>query len=170
MKAQQLDLIIRETLQVPVMTLWSTDALHLLLGTAAAESSLVDVIGDSGKSLSIFQINEKTYIDIWNRYLIQQKPQWLVDIIRYLQYPTVVPFSHVKTNLALAIYTARLKYYMIKEKLPNYKDVEGMAAYWKKYYNTHEGKGTEKHFIDNYNILIANNGVAKDSKNGKSKK
>jgi hypothetical protein len=33
-------------------------------------------------------------------------------------------------------------------------DIAGMARYWKRYYNTVHGKGTEAEFIKNYEELI----------------
>ena len=44
----------------------------------------------------------------------------------------------------------RVHYYRVSEALPEENDIEGMARYWKKYYNTPLGAGTEEEFIHNY--------------------
>jgi hypothetical protein len=51
-------------------------------------------------------------------------------------------------NDKLAICMCRVKYFQVKEGLPS--DLEGWARYWKKYYNTPLGKGTEEDFIRDY--------------------
>lgn len=49
----------------------------------------------------------------------------------------------------------RFKYYSISEPLPSDpNDLVALARYWKKYYNTHLGKGTEEEFIKNYNRYV----------------
>ena len=52
-------------------------------------------------------------------------------------------------NIALGILLCRLKYYRVPHPLPT--DIDGMAAYWKTYYNA-GGKGTLKHFLDTYDV------------------
>jgi len=42
----------------------------------------------------------------------------------------------------------RVKYFQVKEALPT--DLAGWAGYWKTYYNTRLGKGTEEGFIRDY--------------------
>ena len=42
----------------------------------------------------------------------------------------------------------RLKYKRVPKKLP--KTVEGMANYWKKYFNSDLGKGDLREFIERY--------------------
>ena len=43
---------------------------------------------------------------------------------------------------------------MMPEKLPNSYDIEGLAKYWKKYYNTEGGKGTVEKFIEKYEKYV----------------
>jgi len=54
-------------------------------------------------------------------------------------------------NLYYQCAIARCKYLMIPEPLPAANDIEGLAKYWKKYYNSEQGKGTIEHFVDSYN-------------------
>ena len=44
----------------------------------------------------------------------------------------------------------RLKYLIVPKKLEN--TVEGMAHYWKKYYNSDFGKGEPEEFIEKYKM------------------
>ena len=56
-------------------------------------------------------------------------------------------FNNVlEKNIAAGIVHCRLKYWRVPKKMPN--TIEGMANYWKKYYNTEQGKGNPEHFID----------------------
>lgn len=58
-------------------------------------------------------------------------------------------------NLRYAAIFCRLHYFTKPGNLPSYLDIPGMAAYYKKWYNTPEGKATEQDFIDNYKNLVA---------------
>ena len=55
-----------------------------------------------------------------------------------------------KGNLPFQIIMARLYYYRFSEALPAYDDIEGLAKYWKKYWNTELGAGTVGEAIVNY--------------------
>ena len=54
----------------------------------------------------------------------------------------------LESNIAYALIMCRLKYRRVPKKLP--KTVEGMANYWKKYFNSDLGKGDLKEFIERY--------------------
>jgi hypothetical protein len=44
-------------------------------------------------------------------------------------------------NLPYQIAMARVHYFRVKQRLPKHTNVEAMASYWKKYYNTPKGAG-----------------------------
>jgi hypothetical protein len=48
----------------------------------------------------------------------------------------------------------RLHYRRVPEPLPDAEDINGLAAYWKKYYNTKAGRGSESEFIINWYNLV----------------
>ena len=48
-------------------------------------------------------------------------------------------------DLAFSVFMCRRFYMRIKESIPN--TVEKRAEYWKKYYNTEQGKGTTTEYI-----------------------
>jgi|TARA_R100001443_G_C3318845_1_gene169551 hypothetical protein len=56
----------------------------------------------------------------------------------------------LETNIAYALIMCRLKYRRVPKKLP--KTVEGMAHYWKKYFNSDLGKGDPEEFIEKYKM------------------
>ena len=47
---------------------------------------------------------------------------------------------------------ARMHYARVREKIPS--DLTGWAGYWKRFYNTPQGKGTEEEFMYNYKQYV----------------
>lgn len=147
---KQLRELIKETLKE--IDLYSEDAVNLLMGTAAQESHLGTYIRQlgSGPALGIFQMEPSTFKDIMINYLYF-KPELLKKILHSCKQSMITPIDIV-WNLKLAICFARLQYYRRPEPLPTTKG--GYAAYWKQFYNTHLGKGTEQEFINNYDLYV----------------
>lgn len=134
------------------LNLHSDNAVKLLMGTAAQESHLGKYrkqLG-GGPALGIFQMEPATFNDIVNNYL-RYKPALAARIERVAR---VCRFKaeDVENNDLLAICMARVHYLRASEAIP--PDVEGMARYWKRYYNTPLGKGTVEEFIANYRRLV----------------
>lgn len=48
---------------------------------------------------------------------------------------------------------ARIRLYLVKDSLPKTNDLVGQAKYWKLYYNSVLGKGTESDFIERVNEM-----------------
>jgi hypothetical protein len=139
---------------------------NLLLGTAAVESGMGMYFKQiNGPALSPWQIESKTAYDIEYRYLPEFKPD-LVPILDGLKlknqtfFITELSIESQSKNLELygnlyyACAIARLLYLSKPEQLPDEEDVEGMASYWKKYYNTKLGRGYEKDFIYAFERLV----------------
>ncbi len=84
----------------------------------------------SYRELDTIKIAEATYvhIDIWKS---ENANTWK-EVLRY--------------NIASAIAHCRIKYWRVPEKLPT--TLEERAKYWKKFYNSGKGKGTESHYIE----------------------
>jgi hypothetical protein len=55
-------------------------------------------------------------------------------------------------NPLLALIMCRLHYKQVPDEIPS--TVEARAVYWKRYYNTSAGKGTERHYIEQVNRLL----------------
>jgi hypothetical protein len=112
-----------------------------MLGTALTESNLnaLKQYGGGG-ALSWFQIEKETYYDVI-RYLGTNRE--LKDAVLSACYLETFPnFESLTWNIRLALYVARVKYWMQPEPLPAHDDAEGLCNYYLKYYNTCLGKAT----------------------------
>ena len=70
----------------------------------------------------------------------------MVDIKHWQNYDENAWSDILEKNIAAGIVHCRLKYWRVPKKMPN--TLEGRARYWKKYYNTDQGKGTEEKYMD----------------------
>lgn len=161
-KAQVREILIRQPLlAINIPSFWSADAEELIMGTAAQESNLFNFvkqvslyysyIGTEG-GFGPFQMEKITFDDLWARLI---KGKELEDKImatcNLCHSPTVI---QLMTHLDLAVIMCRVKYLSIEEPLPQASDIPRIAAYWKKYYNTPQGAGTEQEFISNYHRYV----------------
>jgi len=74
--------------------------------------------------------------------------KWLKDIEENFDIVwQFVEWRELEHSPLLSIISCRLTYKLVPEAIPD--TVEGRAAYWKKYYNTVAGKGTEEEYIEN---------------------
>lgn len=146
---------LRKYIVVPVLQdlgMWSRDAEDLVMGTIAVESNggqYIRQIG-GGPALGICQIEMATHNDIAYRYLAA-RPDLLSKVLKAAN---VINLSsdHLMSNLKYAVAICRLKYFMIPTKIPG--DLAGQAAYWKRYYNTPLGAGTEQKYIRAYHRVV----------------
>ncbi|MCE5336160.1 MAG: hypothetical protein LLG06_16385 [Desulfobacteraceae bacterium] len=123
----------------------SDAATEILLGTAAQESAFGKFLHQTGKGPAhgAFQMEEGTF-------------DWLKEKYRE-KFPQIegFTFEQLRYDLRAAIVMARLKYYSISHPLPDAKDLAGLAAYYKRYYNTPMGAATEQQFIESYKRFVA---------------
>ena len=54
----------------------------------------------------------------------------------------------VMSNMAVQAALCRLHYRRDKNPIPSWDNLEAQGEYWKKVYNTFEGRGTVKHFVE----------------------
>ena len=122
----------------------SPKAIALLFGTACVESDLKyrKSFSKTSTDSGLFQMNKPNYNDIYKNY-VAHRP-WLAKAIVEVCGEGRV-FEDIKTNDVYATVMARIHYMRVSETIPS--TVEGMAKYWKKYYNTHLGKGKESKFV-----------------------
>ncbi len=148
-KRQLRDLIKRVLV---ALDLHSESAENLLMGTAAQESGLAEYIRQlgNGLALGIFQMEPATFKDIVQNYL-KYNPDLAKKIMAVSGVNSLRP-EYLEYNLALAICMCRVHYLRIPEKMPD--NLTGWAKYWKGYYNTRLGKGTEEEFIRNFKRLV----------------
>lgn len=137
----------------------SYSSVNLLLGTAAQESNCGEYIRQLGYDVDskngafgIYQMELFTHDSLWADYLDYRKE--LAEKVYGLKIYTLTDAENLISNLPYATAMARIKYLTIKDALPDEDDIEGMARYWKKYYNSSKGKGTKQEFIDSYNRYI----------------
>ncbi len=136
------------------LSLWSAAAENLLMGTAAQESLLGRYLVQrgGGPALGIFQMEPATHDDCWENYLVHRG-----DLAARVLKITVAHRSRREQlvwNLYYATAMCRIQYHRFKEPLPDATDIGGLAAYWKKYWNTEHGKGTAEEFVRNYTAMV----------------
>lgn len=145
------------------INMWSTQAEELLMGTAAQESGMMtyirQVIDGSNRfvfgsvgGFGAFQMENDTFMDLWNRH-IKSKPLEL-EVMGFCNFDVEPSIYDLMINPRFAAIMCRLKYLDAPEALPASNYVPGIASYWKKYYNTLKGAGTEQEFIDNYKRYV----------------
>lgn len=148
-KGQFKDLIVRVTTDIG---LYSPAATNLLLGTAAKESEFGTYLRQLGRgpALGAFQMEPATHADIWDKYLgFNSKLSAAVSL-----YCMDHLAEELEWNLAYAIVMCRVHYKRVPAALPAADDLPGMAHYWKVYYNTVKGAGTEAEFIKKYKEYV----------------
>lgn len=137
---------------------FSETAVELLMLTCAQETHLGKYLYQvKGPARGIFQIEPATEKDMW-RTLAQSgttKMEALRAKIGKMMFITEPKgLTNMEMNLAYQIAMARFFYYRIPKALPDY-DIEEMAKYWKKYFNTYLGKGTVEEAVKNYGRFVA---------------
>ena len=124
---------------------------QLLMGTAVKESDLLHKTQlGGGPALGYFQMEPATHEDLWSNFLSLGSGRELGGKIRALGNTgsTGVPASSLlKDNDQYAAAMCRAHYARRSDPLPAANDVEAMAAYWKKWYNTPLGAGTADQFV-----------------------
>jgi hypothetical protein len=159
---QLLTEVIRPTLEY--LDLGGEAAEQLLLGTAAQESNchyLRQVGG--GPALGLWQMEPATHNDIWHNWL--RFDDELFDAVKGLlpcrwlpggQDPVVLDFApELVGNLPYAAAMARCHYRRVPQPLPAVGDVRSMAQYWKRWYNTEEGRGRIEDFVASWEHMVA---------------
>lgn len=119
----------------------------MVLGTACKESrcGLWLVQLKNGPARGIYQMEPTTHDDIWDRYLIHRQ-ELAKKINRWRnQYGNGMGAGEMVGNLYYATAMCRIQYLRVPTPIPG--DLHGQAAYWKQYYNTVEGLGTEQEYV-----------------------
>lgn len=119
---------------------------QLILGTIAVESdfgryhSQINPNYEGAKGIT--QIERPTFNDLKARY--KDKYPKIKDI----------EWEDLAFDDMKAIVFCRLKYLSVKSPLPKENDIEGMAAYWKIFYNSIYGAGKVTDYINKYNKYV----------------
>lgn len=143
---------------VPALSLiglCSPAAHALMLGTGILESNFdyIKQIG-GGPALGVFQMEPATYNDI-ERYLKRYDNATLRESCLSACLYTAWPNSDaLMYNLRWSAIMARIKYFMIPDKLPLSCDASALALYYKKYYNTAKGDAQIEKCIDTFKHVV----------------
>jgi len=147
------ELIIVPTLQYLEPEIpFSDAAVELLKMTAAHESHLGSYIAQvGGPALGIYQMEPATEDDIHRNFIDYRHglSDQLYGLINNVLFTPPVP--ELVNNLAYATAMARVHYYRDKYPLPDVMDIEGLAQYAKRVYNTVEGKAEWRDYYNAYN-------------------
>jgi len=137
---------------------------NLIMGTAAHESHLGDYIEQvgGGPAMGIFQMEPATLNDCYENYLdystraaLKAKVDSFLAPHPALADGTPDKAAQLATNLAYATAMCRIRYYRAPAAMPtDPNDINGLAAYWKQYYNTPLGAGTVEQFVADYNRYL----------------
>ncbi len=145
---------LREYIVDPVlkkMDLYSDAASNLMMGTCAQESEMGSYLHQiNGPALGIFQMEPATFQDCYDNFL-KFKPDIAYKVASFCQYKQAEEMLH---NLNYACAMARIKYLRSPAPLPIATDIEGLAVYWKQWYNGNTGKGTPTEFVNNYKRYV----------------
>ncbi len=147
------DYVIIPTLKA--MGMYSASAVNLLLGTAIQESKLTYLKQIDGPAMGIYQMEENTHIDLWENYI---NNKYKINNVLEDMFGETISWTYdnfmLYGDLNYATALARTHYWRRPEPLPDKDDVEGLAKYWKKFWNTEKGKGTIAQFILHYNEYV----------------
>lgn len=141
----------------------SDGAVELLLGTAAAESQFrfLDQVTTTeatdrtwGPAYGLWQMERTTHDDIFTSFLDAPGRKRLKARVLDLRAAAPDPVIQLATNLAYAVALVRLRYWRMSERLPAAGDLDAQAAYWKRHYNTPQGKGTTDKYVRDYLRLV----------------
>ena len=141
--------------------LYSEEAAELVFLTGLVESKYKYIKQVGGPARGFFQVEPFTAWDICVNYLAYRRTEAMHYAKKLnleedlLIYPTEELMEELlEENIAVGILLCRLKYYRVPHPLP--KDTDGMAAYWKQFYNA-GGKGTVKHFLETVDVAQKGN-------------
>lgn len=138
----------------------SSAARVLLLGTAMVESNLsyIRQVGmKKGGAFGLFQCEQRTYDDVV-KYIKREKLLHEKILSACLLDYLPPDADCLMWNLRLAVCIARVHYFRIPKKLPQWDDAQGLCEYYLKFYNTPLGKSTFDKSIDKFREVISKQG------------
>jgi hypothetical protein len=137
---------------------YSLAAEQLVMGTLAQEShgTYLKQLGN-GPAMGLFQMEPATHKDLWLSFIKYKRALsgtllgMTSDSVDENYYASGWPDHNALVwNNRYAAAMCRVHYYRKSQPLPESNDIKGLAAYWKKHYNTVHGAGTVEEFIKNF--------------------
>jgi len=139
--------IVRPTLQL--MGLYSDAAENLLMGTALHESGGLKYVKQiNGPALGFYQMEPATLWDLYRNWL-KYRPIWR-GILDSFKPRNMGRETALVMCLGYSTAAARLQYYRVPKPLPDADDIDSLAKYYKRHWNTSKGKASEYDFIRAY--------------------
>ena len=132
-------------------------AKDLVLGTALQESNLryLRQLTD-GPARGVHQMEPATHDDIWENYLaFRAEPSGRVSAFLA---PGQDRVDQLVWNLAYATAMCRVHYLRVPRPLPDPGDIRAMGEYWKRHYNTPQGRGTADEFVEKFEEHVIRTG------------
>ena len=145
----------RDNIIIPTLEtlgLLSSSRVAILLGTCAQESLMGKYRRQlrGGPARGIFEVEPNTH-DSVIRWLTKHHPSMLELVLEIRGDDD--PLYALENNDCYCCAIAACLYYSIQVPLPEPDDIEGLADYWKDFYNR-GGKGTVDEFIANYEKYV----------------
>ena len=129
--------------------LWSHAAENLIIGTGLIESEFSFIKQFKGPALGFWQIEPNTY-----HFMVgcikrkKEREELILEALEYNRFPKV---ERLLSDMSLSIIMARYRYLINLEPLPKASDIEGLARYWAKIYNTKNDEDQIGRFVYLYN-------------------
>lgn len=150
---QLTELVIKPT--ISDLGLYSEEAVELLIFTCANESHGGTYIKQvKGPALGIYQMEPATYNDLWQNFLYKNL-SLLLQFNHNFDLHQMPSEMRMVYDLRFATAMARIFYARIKEALPKANDLEGIWSYYKRFYNTVNGKAERQSAIEAYHKFKA---------------
>lgn len=141
------NLIIKPALQD--LNLFSEEMTQLLLFTCATESNGGTYIHQiNGPALGIYQMEPKTYNDIWANF-IKFKQCYTLSFIHNFNAPVMPDEYRLVYDIRFATAMAAIHYSRVHDTIPS-SNFEAMWDFYKRYYNTAKGKADHEHAVNSW--------------------
>ncbi len=132
------------------LLMYSEEAIELLLFTCAVESDGGHYLAQiNGAALGIYQMEPKTYNDIWQNY-INNNNNLKLKLLHNFEAPRMPSENRMIYDLRFATAMARIHYMRVKEPLPKLHDLDALWNYYKTYYNSLDGKAEYHEAVNAY--------------------
>jgi hypothetical protein len=140
--------------------LWHPAAENLVVGTALQESHLkyidqLDKADKPGPAFGLCQMEGPTHYDLHMNFL-KYKPDLRKKVLQLATFFSgdLPDPAEMQFNLAYSAAMCRVHYYRVPYALPHPDDAEGLALYWKRWYNTRFGKGTVEQALPHFQFAV----------------
>jgi hypothetical protein len=136
------------------LKVYSKAAEEILVFTCAAESLGGTFLTQiKGPALGIFNMEPNNYTDIWINY-IRGRNQLATLMALHFGCNRIPDIDRMIYDLHFATAMARIHYIRVKENIPEPGNVDAIWDYYKKHYNTEQGKAKKEDAVKRYQAFI----------------